>query len=957
MSIRGMLSIVASCAWCIAFAQSARADYFGLEVVDRSDLTICADQTEPEIPYKLDVCDLHIVFNNSADRVISVAFSNVSTTAQQGFFQHTLGGNTAPACGQIALEPTVECDSFVTLGVDCFDLIDGSTVDPDFDSLGFHSSGEVSGGWYNIAPSNGQGVPDANGRVMISRFSYKQNKNTSGDVCVFAKLAGSDEITAILLQPFDCSVPGGGLPAGGRSRLLGCVADLSVCGMPSAGSCFENHVGTIGCDCLECCLAVCEADPCCCDPGNGWDRICESEACADCDADRCQDCDDNDTPDGEDIDEGTYEDCNVNGIPDVCEIDVNSQAPGGPFYCDLTVEDCDPDCQLCAGGAGCAEECTIVCNVDCNDNGIPDDCEDCNGNGLADECDIADETSEDVNGNGIPDECEDCNGNGMLDDCELDCGVQGGFCDIPGCGLGPDCDGNGNLDECDIDMNSTAPGGPFFCDPQNETCDPDCNDNGIPDACDVAPGGGSADIDSNGVPDECQEDCNLNTIFDFCDVSCGAPGGPCQVPGCGLSADCNANIVPDECEVVLRGPVFLSGHDADDVDHCWGTPGRCGDLYGQLLSIAVKKSQIDTGATKKLLAIGVNGYGDVPQSAAGQALDWFNDQANKGPGVLPDDLIIVTDPAVISDPQALNFADFSAIYIPSVDDETQDGGMTDAQLAALNTRQADIVSFVNELNGGLLALAQANAPGAYGWLPVPLVTEFQGHEDACPTETLNLILDEPIDCDDLSVNVGPFHNIFTGPPGFLGLSVLAVSDDNPVGEILILGELDSELGVDCNGDGTPDSCQCPWDSTGDGYVGPFDLAILLGAWGPLDVGAPERCLDADGDGMIGPFDLAHLLGNWGPCCGDGLCYDMGEAPDDPDKWESCNSEEFEFICEVDCEECCLDGVCDAAEQCDSDEFELICEQDCTECCGDGVCDEVEICGTPFECEADCPPCP
>ncbi len=150
-------------------AQAARADYTGLEVIDRTDLTICQDQTEPEIPYKLDVCEVHVVLDDSADRLISTAFSNVSTTAQQGFFQHTLGGNTAPACGAIALFPTLECDSFVTLGLECD--TGGSSTDPDFDSAGFNTSGSVSGGWYNSAPSNGQGDPDANDRVLIGRFS------------------------------------------------------------------------------------------------------------------------------------------------------------------------------------------------------------------------------------------------------------------------------------------------------------------------------------------------------------------------------------------------------------------------------------------------------------------------------------------------------------------------------------------------------------------------------------------------------------------------------------------------------------------------------------------------------------------------------------------------------------------------------------------------------------------
>ncbi|MBN1511047.1 MAG: hypothetical protein JXB13_03455 [Phycisphaerae bacterium] len=63
-------------------------------------------------------------------------------------------------------------------------------------------------------------------------------------------------------------------------------------------------------------------------------------------------------------------DCNVNGVPDECDL---------------------------AGGF----------SEDENDNGLPDECEaDCNGNGVPDPQDIAQGTSEDCNDNRIPDECE-----------------------------------------------------------------------------------------------------------------------------------------------------------------------------------------------------------------------------------------------------------------------------------------------------------------------------------------------------------------------------------------------------------------------------------------------------------------------------------------------------------------------------------------------------------------------
>lgn len=58
---------------------------------------------------------------------------------------------------------------------------------------------------------------------------------------------------------------------------------------------------------------------------------------------------------------------------------------------------------------------------------------------------------------------------------------------------------------------------------------------------------------------------------------------------------------------------------------------------------------------------------------------------------------------------------------------------------------------------------------------------------------------------------------------------------------------------------------CPTDVDGSGDTGPFDLAFLLGFWGPCAPGEACACLDADGDGLLGPVDLAVLLGAWGPC--------------------------------------------------------------------------------------------
>ncbi|MCH8851832.1 MAG: hypothetical protein IID41_04190 [Planctomycetes bacterium] len=78
---------------------------------------------------------------------------------------------------------------------------------------------------------------------------------------------------------------------------------------------------------------------------------------------------------------------------------------------------------------------------------------------------------------------------------------------------------------------------------------------------------------------------------------------------------------------------------------------------------------------------------------------------------------------------------------------------------------------------------------------------------------------------------------------------------------------DVEVNSPTNFDGVSGSVSpcssCPTDVDGNGQTDAFDLAFLLGNWGP--VSPDSACLDADGDGIIAAFDLAVVLGAWGPC--------------------------------------------------------------------------------------------
>ncbi len=148
------------------------------------------------------------------------------------------------------------------------------------------------------------------------------------------------------------------------------------------------------------------------------------------------------------VEAGEVVDCNENGIGDACDISSGASS----------------DCQLDT----IPDECQLEGN-DCNGNNVPDDCEmqDCNENGVLDECDIADGLSNDRNGNSAPDECEDLrrgdyNGDDLIDLIDYavfaECYSNGpGTSPVPvarattgGCVDAFDFDGDGDVDLLDF---------------------------------------------------------------------------------------------------------------------------------------------------------------------------------------------------------------------------------------------------------------------------------------------------------------------------------------------------------------------------------------------------------------------------------------------------------------------------------------------------------------------------
>ncbi len=98
--------------------------------------------------------------------------------------------------------------------------------------------------------------------------------------------------------------------------------------------------------------------------------------------------------------------------------------------------------------------------------------------------------------------------------------------------------------------------------------------------------------------------------------------------------------------------------------------------------------------------------------------------------------------------------------------------------------------------------------------------------------------------------------IDTGSNDFVPEDLIVDLDGN---ERIVDGDGDGTAAVDMGAYEYQGYPVCDEDLDGDGAVGAFDLALVLGNWG-FNPGSPA---DLDHDGTVGPFDLALLLGAWG----------------------------------------------------------------------------------------------
>lgn len=428
---------------------------------------------------------------------------------------------------------------------------------------------------------------------------------------------------------------------------------------------------------------------------------------------------------------------------------------------------------------------------------------------------------------------------------------------------GTDLDGEVRIQACRVDMGAdeTAFAAAIL---------QDCNRNGEPDECDIQ-SGVDTDCDYDGVPDSCQagpdSDCDRNGMLDICQVTPGvftafsgelAPFG-WQSPQQFKIATPPLAIGEVLIEVLASADLFFNDAVIDVFVNDVGV-GRvftqdgpsCGPAAG-VAQLAVHSSVfnalVDGGDVTILLM--------ASDEVDAFACDTFVSIDLSYPVLNPGDINLngvpdQCDPDCNDNgvPDDLDLREFfvteSDILSPLGDEitlvfELESTPEAVARVQLLFVAAGDLASFVEsvdiEINGS------------------PVGTIFANSLDCVPVMS------------SLEVDAATFNMLTGGGPTVIEMtpSSFVNKDECDPGSTYIQVRLDIPIASDQdkNGNGIPDECEQPGDLDGDGIVGPADLAIVLGNWGPCPA-PPDACIaDLDGDGSVGPADLAIILGNWG----------------------------------------------------------------------------------------------
>ncbi len=256
------ITLTICCCICLTMAASASADFVGVTTVIKDDAETafqCTQGNGDFVPGPLTVCNVFAVFDDPADRLLSVFNADLQVYDGENpdvFYHHPFGGNTPYDCFlQEAVFPDLVCDSYVAIGNKCDGPDepaghDDMGTDPNFDPDEFNDNGHIVGGWHIHDPDNGQGDAGTwpNLQVLILQSSMVQGLSMSG---MIEHINWIDPDTGEIIVeeniPVECAATCGSCPTDTDGDGDTDAADLAVllggwgpCGPGEPCECLDN---------------------------------------------------------------------------------------------------------------------------------------------------------------------------------------------------------------------------------------------------------------------------------------------------------------------------------------------------------------------------------------------------------------------------------------------------------------------------------------------------------------------------------------------------------------------------------------------------------------------------------------------------------------------------------------------------------------------------------------------
>ena len=399
-------------------------------------------------------------------------------------------------------------------------------------------------------------------------------------------------------------------------------------------------------------------------------------------------------------------------------------------------------------------------------------------------------------------------------------------------------------------------------------------------------------------------DCNRNGLSDVCDLDCGAPGGPCDLPGCGQSFDCNGNGVPDECEESsdCNGngiPDLLdvaTGTSPDCNGNC--VPDEC-DVVPPPFEPGIGYWSFEEGGGSTIAEFdpnsGLNGTtnglpvrtADVPVSPVPQSglpntqsldLNWQNiggggffDVPDAGGALSFGNADFTIEAWVrlehISNSGGPDERQWLCIKkpLPSADDQMDYGVLAQAGSLGVTGRELAVQYGTGAATGGVISSLEIDD---LDWHFVNVAydeaagTVHFGVDQQFETVAMN----KPNHVNNGPLRVGAHQNAAGADNQFLrgALDELRISG-SVISEMALLSRLRTAYSADDDGNGVPDECEsaCPGDLDADRDVDLTDLALLLSDFDCTGGGCVG---DVNGNGATDLTDLATLLAEFGTSC-------------------------------------------------------------------------------------------